>query len=86
MGSNPYGAAMMAAASIAGKVLSPAPAGPSRADSGLSQTISSDFSGWTVATGGGKAAGGSRGLDLPPWMILGALGLVVFGWVRLKKS
>lgn len=84
-GASPQGALINAGSQVLGQMLRPSNAGPSRADSSqwLNQTF--DNSGWTVATGKASAQGGARGLDLPPWMILAGIGLVVVGWVRTRK-
>lgn len=74
-----------AGSNVLGKALAPSSAGPSRADSSLWQQNTFDNSGWTVATGGSTAQGGARGLDLPPWMILGAVALVVVVWAKKNK-
>lgn len=80
------GALINAGSSVLGKALAPSSAGPSRADSTQWLNQSWDNSGWTVSTGSSKAAGGARGLDLPPWMILGAVALAALAWIKTKKS
>ena len=78
---DPMTSAMISAgSSVLGKALAPSSAGPSRADSSLWQSQTFDNSGWTVATGGGTAQGGARGLDLPPWMILAVVVVGVVAW------
>lgn len=67
-----------AGSSVLGSALAPAPAGPSRADSGVNSNF--DNSGWTVNTGSGSASAS----QLSPWL----LGLIAFGallWFK-KKS
>lgn len=73
---------MLSLASVAAKVATPTPAGPSRSD--MLQEQSWNFGDWTVATGGGDAQGGATGLDLPPWMILAAVVVVALAWKNRK--
>lgn len=52
----------------------------------LQQTL--DSSGWSVATSGSKATATSEkaeGLNVPPWLIAVAVGLLVVGWIRTAK-
>jgi disulfide bond formation protein DsbB len=65
--------------------LKPSSAGPSRSDALQTVTQGWDNSGWTVATSGSKASA-AVGLNLPPWLLLGAAALAAVVWVRLKKS
>lgn len=68
---------LTAGSSVLGSALSPAPAGPSRAESGVNSNF--DNSGWVVNTGGGSASAS----QLNPWL----LGLIAFGallWFKKK--
>lgn len=77
---------------VAGGVLGAASGGSgggsSPAISNPINEIGIDFSNWTVSTHGSKAEGGTTGLDIPPWLILGGAVLVAVVAVRwiVKKS
>lgn len=74
---------LTAGSSVLGAALSPAPAGPSRADSSVNSNF--DSSGWTVTTGSGSASAS----PLSPWLLGLGLGLAVFGmllWFKSRKK
>lgn len=75
-----------AAVSAAGKAATPGSAAPSSSDQMASVGI--DFSNWTVSTGNSKADGATTatGLNLPPWLIFGAVGLIAVAWIRTRKA
>ena len=55
---------------------------PTSAPSSVFAPANFDNSGWTVATGSGKASGG---LNLSPWLILGVAFLGAVAWIKTKK-
>lgn len=69
---------LMAGSSVLSAALAPSPAAPSTATQ--IQDYSWDFGNWTVATGGGDAKGGTSGLPLPPWVILGVVVVAALAW------
>lgn len=75
---------LSAGSGVLGKSMQSGPGGAARSDSALTNTQSWDNSGWTVSTGSSKASA-ARGLDLPPWLLLGVAVLGVVAWVRQKK-
>lgn len=81
----PYGALIGGASQVLGAALSPRPAAPSTAISDTVVNSWFDGSGWTVATGQGKAEGGDRadGFTFNP--LLAAAALVAFLiWKKYK--
>lgn len=72
----------------AGGVLSPKPAGPSRADSAQANTYAFDNSGWSVSTGGGgtATANAAKGLTMPSWGAPAILALALLVWLKLNKK
>lgn len=71
-----------AASTVAGAVLKPAGAGPSRSDAQSGGTNDFDSSGWVIDFGSGSASS-SRGID-PMWVVIAA-GIGLLAWTILKK-
>lgn len=85
---DPMTAALISAGSnVLGSAMRPAPGAPATSSAGQASDVrqSFDFGQWTVATGSGKAEGGSSGLNLPPWLIAAVVFVGAWAWVKRGK-